>query len=120
MTYDQNNIFAKIIRGDIPCNFIYETEHVAAFDDIAPQAPVHVLVIPKGQYKSLTEFSAQASAEELEHFHHAIAHVIKDKGLTENGYRAICNTDSHGGQEVPHFHMHILGGEKMPPMLVKS
>lgn len=120
MTYDPNNIFAKIIRGEIPSKFIYETDHVAVFDDIAPQAPVHVLVIPKGQYKSLTEFSAHASAEELMDFHRAIATIVNDKGLTDNGYRAICNTDIYGGQEVPHFHMHILGGEKMPPMLVKA
>ena len=119
MPYDPNNIFAKILRGEIPCDYVYESTHAVAFDDIMPKAPVHVLVIPKGAYKSLTDFSSKATAEELHDFHRTLATVIVEKGLTEKGYRAICNTDIHGGQEVPHFHMHILGGEKLPPMIAE-
>jgi histidine triad (HIT) family protein len=120
MTYNPDNIFAKILRGEIPNNTVYENSHVLCFDDISPQMPVHCLIIPKGQYISLTDFSATASAEEIIAFHHAIAKVIEIKGLSENGYRAICNTDIDGRQEVLHFHMHILGGAKCPPMIVKS
>lgn len=117
MTYDQNNIFAKILRGDIPCDFLYESQHSVAFKDIAPKAPVHVLVIPRGPYTSLTDFSSKASAEEQHDFHRTVAAVIVEQGLNDSGYRAICNSGDHGGQEVPHFHMHILGGEKLPSMM---
>ena len=119
MAYETDNIFAKIIRGEIPANIIYDSKHVMVFEDIAPQASVHVLVIPKGQYESLTDFSAKASKDELEAFHNAIADVVENKGLYYGGYRAICNTGENAGQEVPHFHMHILGDEKLPPMIVK-
>ena len=119
MTYNPDNIFAKILRGEIPNNTVYEDNHVLAFDDISPQMPVHTLIIPKGEYISLTDFSLNATEAELIAFHQAIAKVVEEKGLTQNGYRAICNTDVHGGQEVPHFHMHILGGEKCPPMINK-
>lgn len=118
-TYDPNNIFAKILRGEIPSGFIYESDHTVAFHDITPQAAVHILVIPKGEYVSLTDFSAKATAEEHHDFHRAIATLVVEHGLIDGGYRAICNTDFNGGQEVPHFHMHLLGGEKLPPMLVK-
>ena len=117
MTYNPNNIFAKIIRGEIPANILYDSKHVLVFEDIDPKASVHVLVIPKGEYESLTDFSMKASAEEIEAFHKAIADVVQDKGLFNGGYRAICNTGENGGQEVPHFHMHILGDEKLPPMM---
>jgi len=117
MTYDPNNIFAKILRGEIPNNTVYEDEHVLCFDDINPQMPVHCLIIPKGEYLSLTDFSANASDAEITAFHRAIAKVITIKELSKNGYRAICNTDMHGGQEVPHFHMHILGGAQCPKMI---
>lgn len=120
MTYDPNNIFAKILRGVIPNNTVYEDDHVLCFDDISPQMPVHCLIIPKGEYLSLTDFSANASEAEIIAFHRAIAKVIDIKNLSENGYRTICNTNVDGGQEVPHFHMHILGGDKCPPMIVKS
>jgi histidine triad (HIT) family protein len=120
MTYDPNNIFAKILRGEIPNNTVYEDDHVLCFDDINPQMPVHCLIIPKKPYISLTDFSVTASEAEIIAFHRAIAKVIEIKGLSENGYRAICQTADHGGQEVLHFHMHILGGAKCPPMIVKS
>ena len=119
MTYNPENIFAKILRGEIPNKTVLEDDHVLAFDDIAPQAAVHCLIIPKGAYVSLSDFSAKASEEEVMAFCRAIAKVVEIKGLTENGYRAICNTDVHGGQEVPHFHMHIIGGEQLPRMLNK-
>lgn len=110
MTYNPQNIFAKILRGEIPNNTVYEDDHVLCFDDINPQMPVHCLVIPKGEYISLTDFSANASDVEITAFHRAIAKVIQAKGLTEDGYRSICNTGKHGAPEVLHFHMHILGG----------
>ncbi len=120
MSYNPDNIFAKILRGEIPNNTVYEDDHVLCFDDINPQMPVHCLVIPKGAYLSLSDFSKNASDVEVVAFHRAIAKIIEIKNLGQNGYRAICNTDIHGGQEVPHFHMHILGGEKCPPMIAKS
>jgi len=119
MTYDPNNIFAKILRGDIPNTTVYEDDHVLCFDDLYPQMPVHCLIIPKGAYTDLNDFSARAPAEEITAFHRAIVKVAEIKGLTTDGYRAICNTKDHGGQEVPHFHMHILGGEPCPAMIVK-
>jgi diadenosine tetraphosphate (Ap4A) HIT family hydrolase len=119
MTYDPSNIFAKILRGEIPNTTVFEDDHVLCFDDLYPQMPVHCLIIPKGQYTDLSDFSANATAEELTAFHRAIVKTVEIKGLS-NGYRAICNTDMDGGQEVPHFHMHILGGEKCPPMIVKE
>ena len=117
MSYDDQNIFAKILRGEIPCDKVYEDEHVLAFPDIAPQAPVHILVIPKGAYVSIDDFGAKASAEEITAFYRAVSKIAADHGLSENGYRVIANTGNHGGQEVPHFHAHILGGEKLPTML---
>lgn len=115
--YDDNNIFARILRGEIPCDRVHEDEHVLAFRDIHPQAPVHVLVLPKGRYRSMTEFSAQASPEEIVAFHRAIASLAEDLGLTETGYRAIANAGANGGQEVPHLHVHLLGGRVLGPML---
>ena len=117
MKYDNQNIFAKILRGEIPSTSLYEDEHVLAFPDIAPQAPVHILVIPKGAYVSIDDFGAKASAEEITAFYRAVSKIAADHGLSENGYRVIANTGNHGGQEVPHFHAHILGGEKLPTML---
>ena len=117
MEYDENNIFAKILRGEIPCNKVYEDEYVLAFRDINPQAIVHVLVIPKGQYTDLTDFSRNASSLEIESFHRAVAKIVKDEKLNEQGYRAIANSGDHGGQEVPHYHLHLLGGEKLGRML---
>ncbi len=117
MSYDSDNIFAKILKGDIPCNKAYEDEYVLAFHDIAPQAPVHVLVIPKGQYVSIDDFGANASEAEIAGFYRAVAQITKDLGLTQDGFRSIANTGEHGGQEVPHFHMHILGGAHVGPIV---
>jgi len=117
MTYDENNIFAKILAGDIPCNRAYEDEHVLAFHDIAPQAPIHVLVIPKGAYIDLADFSAKASEAEIVGFQRAVAHLSQELGLNEQGFRAIANSGEYGGQEVPHYHLHLLGGKKLGAML---
>lgn len=109
--YDPTNIFARILRGEIPNKTVLETAHTLAFHDISPQAPVHVLVIPKGAYVDFAEFAAKAPAEELVDFHRAAAQVCEMLGLTgPEGYRAITNAGTHGMQEVPHYHLHILGG----------
>lgn len=110
--YDDTNIFARILRREIPNNTVLDNDHVLAFRDIAPQAPVHILVIPKNQYVDADDFGARASDREAGAFFKAIADIVLSENLT-NGYRLIANTGAHGGQEVPHFHMHILGGEPM-------
>ncbi|MEJ6397411.1 HIT domain-containing protein [Yoonia sp. 208BN28-4] len=116
--YDDQNIFAKILRGEIPNKTVFENDHALAFEDIQPQAPVHVLVIPKGPYVSLDHFAAAASAEEQAGFFAAVAEVCKVTGVDE-GFRAIANTRGHGVQDVPHFHMHIIGGTQLGRMLPK-
>lgn len=118
--YDENNIFAKILRGEIPCNKVYEDDHVLAFHDISPQAPVHILVIPKGSYLNITDFGANASADEIKGFFAAVDKIASEEGLQANGFRSIANTGLNGGQEVPHFHLHLLGGKKLGPMLAKA
>ena len=120
MAYDENNIFAKILRGDIPCKKVYEDEFALAFHDISPAAPVHVLVIPKGPYVSIVDFGANAAPAEISGFYRALAHVARALDLPEDGFRAIANTGLNGGQEVPHFHVHLLGGKKLGPMLAKA
>jgi histidine triad (HIT) family protein len=115
--YDDQNIFAKILRGEIPNKTVYEDEHALAFHDIAPQAPVHVLVIPKGPYVSLDHFCLEASAEEIEGFMRAVGKVSEMIGV-EHGFRTIANTREGGGQEVPHLHFHLLGGAPMGPGLL--
>lgn len=117
MAYDDQNIFAKILRGEIPNNTVYEDEHVLAFRDIAPQAPVHILVIPRGAYVSIDDFAMNGSADEIAGFYKAIALIASQEGLTTDGFRCIANTGVNGGQEVPHFHMHILGGKLIGPMV---
>ncbi len=117
MSYDTNNIFAKILRGDIPCKKVYEDEHVLAFHDISPQAPTHILVIPKGSYRDMNDFSAGASPEEIAALMRATGKIAKQEGLDEAGYRVISNCGSNGGQEVPHLHLHILGGRKLGRMV---
>lgn len=120
-TYDDNNIFAKILRGEIPNDTVAENDHALAFRDIAPKAPTHVLVIPKGKYVSFDDFSANASAEEITGFMRLCAEVARSEGVsldTGNGFRAITNAGSDGVQEVPHFHMHILGGRNIGSMLM--
>ena len=114
--YDDQNIFAKILRGEIPNQTVYESDHALAFKDINPQAAHHVLVIPKGPYMSLDHFAIEASPEEQAGFMAAVGEVCKLLEL-DSGFRAICNTRNHGVQEVPHFHMHIVGGEQLGRML---
>jgi histidine triad (HIT) family protein len=117
MSYDNNNIFAKILRGEIPCDKVYENDHALAFNDISPQAKVHVLVIPKGAYTDVDDFSKNASKDEIASLMQAVAEVCKitKVSLTEggNGFRLITNTGPDGSQEVPHFHYHVMGGEPM-------
>jgi diadenosine tetraphosphate (Ap4A) HIT family hydrolase len=117
--YDSSNIFARILRGEIPCGKVYEDEHSLAFRDINPQAPTHILVIPKGAYVSWDDFSARGSAEEIAGFVRAVGHVARDQGLVEPGYRLLANVGPHGGQEVPHLHVHIFGGRGLGPMLAR-
>ncbi len=117
MTYDTNNIFAKILRGEIPCKKIYEDDFALAFYDIHPAAPTHALVIPKGAYENHEAFTANASDEAMAGFSRAIGKVATMIGVTEGGYRLIANSGANGGQEVPHYHVHILGGGRLGPMM---
>jgi diadenosine tetraphosphate (Ap4A) HIT family hydrolase len=117
--YEESNIFARILRGEIPNRTVYEDEHALAFHDINPAAPVHILVIPKGHYVSWDDFSARASAEEIAGFVRAVGHVAREQGLVEPGYRLLANTGVNAGQEVPHFHVHIFGGRPLGPMLAR-
>jgi histidine triad (HIT) family protein len=119
MAYDPNNIFAKILRGEIPCKKVYEDEHVLAFHDINPQAPIHVLVVPKGQYVSWDDFSANASDREIAGFVRAAGKIARDLGADKKGYRVLANAGADGGQEVPHFHLHIFAGRPLGRMVVK-
>jgi histidine triad (HIT) family protein len=117
MSYDNNNIFAKILRGEVPCDKVFENEHALAFNDISPQAKVHVLVIPKGAYTDVDDFSKNASKDEIASLMQAVTEVCKitkvslDEG--GSGFRLIANTGPDGSQEVPHFHYHVMGGEAM-------
>ena len=117
MTYDSNNIFAKIIRGEIPAKKVYEDEKVLAFHDIAKAAPTHVLVIPKGEYKSFSDFVAKAEAEEISYFFKKVAEIANLLAADKSGFRLISNVGSDANQAVPHFHVHILAGKKMGPLL---
>lgn len=113
MAYDPNNIFAKILRGEIPCKKIYEDDRVLAFPDIAPAAPVHVLVVPKGEYVSFNDFLTTVSQDVVTHFFAAVQKVASQLGLEEGGYRLITNHGADASQSVPHFHVHILGGRPL-------
>ena len=115
--YDDSNIFARILRGEIPSKPVYEDEHALAFHDIGPQAPVHVLVIPKGRYVSWADFSATASDAEIAGFVRAVGRVARDLGVEGPGYRLLANAGPHSHQEVPHLHVHILAGRPLGPML---
>lgn len=119
LEYDDQNIFAKILRGEIPCRKVFEDEWALAFDDINPQAPVHVLVIPKGAYVSWDDFSAKASDAEIAGFVRAVGHVGRVLGLVEPGYRMLANIGMDAHQEVPHLHIHIFGGNPLGPMLMR-
>jgi diadenosine tetraphosphate (Ap4A) HIT family hydrolase len=115
--YDDHNIFARILRGEIPCKKVYEDEFALAFNDITPQTPIHVLVIPKGRYCSFADFSAAATEAEITGFIRAVGQIAKDLGLEESGYRVLANTGEHSGQEVAHFHVHLFGGRPLGRMI---
>jgi histidine triad (HIT) family protein len=117
--YDPQNIFARILRGEIPNRTVLETTHTLGFHDISPQAPVHVLVIPKGAYATFDDFALRGSADEIADFHRVCARVVGMFDLGQ-GYRVISNAGGHGRQEVPHYHLHILGGRDLGPMLAKG
>jgi diadenosine tetraphosphate (Ap4A) HIT family hydrolase len=117
--YDDSNIFARILRGEIPSSKVYEDEHVLAFNDINPLSPTHILVIPKGPYVSWDDFSAKASDEEIGAFVRAVGQIARDSGLVESGYRLLANVGQNSGQEVPHLHVHIFGGRSLGPMLAR-
>ena len=119
LPYDDSNIFAKILRGEIPSSRVYEDEWAIALNDINPQAEVHILVIPRGRYVSWDDFSANAPAEEIAGFVRAVGHVARAHGLVEPGYRLLANIGRHGGQEVPHLHVHLFGGQFLGPMIAR-
>ncbi len=118
--YDTTNIFARILRGEIPSRRVYEDEWAIAFHDIAPQAPVHILVIPRGPYVSLSDFVTTASEAEIAGFFRAVGRVARQEGLEQPGFRILSNMGMHSGQEVPHLHVHLFGGAPLGPMLVRS
>ena len=120
LPYDDANIFARILRGEIPCRKVYEDAHALAFHDINPQAPVHILVIPKGRYVSWDDFSARASEAEIAGFVRAVGTVARENGLVAPGYRLLANTGPDSHQEVPHLHVHIFGGAPLGPMLART
>ena len=118
-SYDDGNIFARILRGELPSNKVYEDEHVLAFHDINPLAPTHILVIPKGAWVSWDDFSARGSDAEIAGFVRAVGTVARDAGLVAPGYRLLANVGANSGQEVPHLHVHIFGGRGLGPMLAR-
>lgn len=119
LPYDETNIFARILRGELPCQKVHEDEWALAFHDVAPQAPVHILVIPKGAYVSWDDFSERGSAEEVAGFVRAVGQVAREAGLVTRGYRLLANTGRNGGQEVGHLHVHLFGGGPLGPMLAR-
>lgn len=118
--YDQNNIFAKILRGEVPCQKITQNQYFLSFYDIAPKAPIHALVIPTGSYQNAHDFSDKASPDEITGFYKGVNDTLDVLGLKANGYRLISNTGLHGRQDVPHFHIHILAGHDLGPKMVTS
>jgi histidine triad (HIT) family protein len=118
MAYDRSNVFARILRGELPCTKVYEDEHVLAFRDIQPLAPTHIVLIPKGEYVSVGDFSATASEAELVAFMRAIAQLAKAEGIVEAGYRILSNHGQTAHQTVPHFHLHLFGGRDLGAMLL--
>lgn len=117
--YDDSNIFARILKGEIPCNRVFENDHALAFHDINPQAPVHILVIPKGRYVSMADFGATAPADLIAGFWRAVTQVACEQGLEPSGYRLLVNAGPDSHQEVPHLHVHILAGRPLGPMLTR-
>jgi diadenosine tetraphosphate (Ap4A) HIT family hydrolase len=120
MAYDRNNVFARILRGELPCRKVYEDEHVLAFHDIHPRAPTHIVVIPKGEYVSVDDFSETASEAELAGFLRAIGRIAREQGVAASGYRILANHGEAAHQDVPHFHLHLVGGRDLGPMLRRS
>jgi histidine triad (HIT) family protein len=119
LPYDDSNIFARILRGEIPCSKVYEDSHALAFHDINPQSPLHVLVIPKGAYVSWDDFSEHGSQDEIAGFVRAVGKVARDAGLVADGYRLLANVGRSSGQEIPHLHVHIFAGKPLGPMLAR-
>ena len=119
LPYDDSNVFAKILRGELPCKKVFEDDHVLAFHDINPLAPVHILAIPKGSYVSWDDFSERASDAEIAGFVRAVGHIAREAGMVVQGYRLLANTGKRAGQEVAHLHVHIFGGEPLGPMLAR-
>jgi len=117
MAYDRNNVFARILRGEIPCKKVYEDEHVLAFHDISPQTLTHVLVIPKGEYVSFDDFAAKASTDEIAALVRTLGNIAREQGVAETGYRILANTGPAAHQEVPHLHVHLFGGRDLGGML---
>src|SRR6516164_349430 len=113
MAYDRDNVFARILRGELPCNKVYEDEHVLAFHDINPLAPTHILVIPKGEYVSFDDFALKASAAEIAALMRALGRIARDEGAAEAGYRILANTGPAAHQEVAHFHFHLFAGRDL-------
>lgn len=120
MNYDPNNIFARIIRSEIPAKKVFEDEKILAFHDISKAAPIHVLVIPKGEYRNFFEFSSKAPSQEVANFFQKVAEIAKSLGITDSGFRLITNNGVDGGQTVDHFHIHLLGGKTMGEILPQS
>jgi histidine triad (HIT) family protein len=119
MAYDRNNIFARILRGEIPCNKVFEDPHVLAFHDINPQTPTHILVIPKGEYVSMDDFTATASDVEIAALFRAVGRIAREHGVAAAGYRFLANHGENAHQEVPHFHVHLFGGRDLGRMIGK-
>jgi histidine triad (HIT) family protein len=120
MAYDRTNIFARILRGEIPCKKVFEDSHVLAFHDINPQTPTHVLVIPKGEYESSDDFADKASDAEIAALLRAAGRIAREQGVAETGYRLLANHGRDAHQEVPHFHLHIFGGRDLGAMVPKG
>ena len=119
LPYDETNIFARILRGELPCTRVYEDDHVLAFNDIRPMAPTHILVIPKGAYVSWDDFSERGGDEEIAAFVRAVGRIAREAGLVAPGYRLLANVGQASGQEVPHLHVHIFAGRPLGPMLAR-
>src|SRR5271170_7490202 len=120
MPYDRNNVFARILRGELPSTKVFEDEHVLAFRDINPQTPTHIILIPKGEYVSVDDFAAQASPAEQVAFIQAIGRIAHQEGVAESGYRILANHGAAAHQDVPHFHLHLFGGRDLGPMLRRA
>lgn len=118
MEYNKNNIFARILRKELPADIVYEDDYVLAFHDVNPKAPVHILVIPKGEYVSFFDFSGHASPEEMAALNKAIHQIVRSFDLQKKGFRILSNCGADGGQEVPHFHVHVFGGRSLGPMII--